>query len=179
MKQESAFRYGNTLAMSLIAAVLLLLVLGVATGRDIRHMGNLPGRLADSVTDPLAEADESAVPDTGTDAATLAIATQAPGMTVSVSHVALSSAGWVVVHEIDGGHVLNALGARRLDAGVHADVAVELLRMTDPGRTYAIILYADNGNKEFEIRGDLPMIDAGGNPLMQAFRTFGGGAGGQ
>jgi hypothetical protein len=63
-----------------------------------------------------------------------------------------------------------------VDGGAHTDVSVELLRATEPGGSYAVILYTDNGNKEFEIRGDLPVIDTVGNPVMQSFRTYGGSA---
>lgn len=171
-------QYGSSFAIGFAIAILALFVTGVFTGRDIRHMGTSraePVEIEESENDP----DETAVPKTGTDAATLSVAAQTAGMEARVAKVMLKTAGWVVVHEIDGGHVLNALGARRLDVGTHTNVAVELLRTTDPGHDYAVILYADNGNKEFEIRGDLPLIDSSGNPLMQIFRTYGGGAAGQ
>ena len=85
--------------------------------------------------------------------------------------------GWAVVHEVENGHVLNALGATRLDSGAHSDVQVELLRGTEPGGRYAVILYSDNGDKQFEVHADLTVIDTAGNPVMQSFRTFGGAAG--
>ena len=182
MKQEavkqSGSSLGSKLALGFGAVVLVLFLLGLFTARDIRHMGahrsDVPSPLFEDST--LGEEQDRNMPQTGTDSGTLTVVTQTPGLEARVQRMSASRAGWVVVHEVEGGHVVNALGARRIDAGVHEDVAIELLRATEPGREYAVILYADNGNREFEVRGDLPMIDTKGNPLMQTFRTFGGGA---
>lgn len=174
-------QYGNSVAVGFAIGILVLLTIGIFMGRDIRYMGGrvvVVPAVAGDVVPPVIDQDAE-VPRTGTDLGTLQIVIQTSGTQVHVKRVTVERAGWVAIHEIEGGHVLNALGARRLDAGTHNDIVVELLRATEPGREYAAILYVDNGNKEFEVRGDLPMIDVKGNPLMQTFRTFGGGAGGQ
>ena len=167
---------GSLWAIGFAAGIILFFAGGVLTDSDVRYMGTLRSNPQNSDESAI-KAEEEMVPQVGTDFATIVIDTQTPGITVLVEHVELNTAGWVVVHEIDSGHVLNALGAQRLDSGNHEGVVIELLRATDPGREYAIVLYSDNGNKEFEVRGDLPMIDVKGNPLMKAFRTYGGGAG--
>lgn len=163
----------STFLAGFAAGVLVLFVIGIVTERDIRYMGNRTA--ADTVEQDGAATDEEVGQITGM-AAALAVRDQSAGATTTVEQVEMSVPGWAVVHEIEGGHVLNALGATRLDAGKHENVSVELLRATEPGGSYAVILYTDNGNKEFEIRGDLPVIDISGNPVMKSFRTFGGSA---
>ena len=155
-----------------IAGVALILVLGIANERDIRYIG-VQHNTEDTQQNKI---DESVADHAAGMRAGLAVVDQASGMSVQVGNVEFAVPGWVVVHETEGGHVLNALGAARLDAGSYTGVIVELLRTTEPGGSYAVILYSDNGNKEFEIRGDLPIIDIEGNPVMKTFHTYGGAA---
>jgi DNA-binding beta-propeller fold protein YncE len=167
-------QYGTPFMIGFVFGVAFLFVFGVVTERDIRYMGF---RGEDVVVFNDVDLSDEKVQDINTATALVTVTDQMPGGAVSVERVEINEDGWVVVHETEAGHVLNALGAARLDAGTHESVRVDLLRETNPGGTYAIILYTDNGNKEFEIRGDLPMIDAEGNPVMQSFRTYGGAAG--
>lgn len=106
--------------------------------------------------------------------ATLSVADQSPGDTVTIESVTLNVEGWVTVHEIANGHVSNALGAARRDAGSHTDVSVPLLRDTASSSEYVIVLYEDNGNGMFDIRGDLPVLNHAGEPVMEAFETTDG-----
>ncbi len=96
---------------------------------------------------------------------------QAAGPSVLIEAVGLPRAGWVVVHEMIGSHIGNALGAARRDAGVHSLVSVELLRNTATTSPYAVILYEDDGDREFELRTDLPILAAEGDPLIAMFTT--------
>lgn len=167
-------RYGSSFAIGFVVGVLTLFTIGIVTVRDVRYMS--AGR--EDTSSKLGQLKEDAKETPGTAAvnesnkATLVVTTQTAGGHVSIEHVSLDAAGWAVVHEIEGGHILNALGAARLDIGDHQNVPVELLRGTTPDKEYAVVLYVDNGNKEFELRGDLPMIDKEGNPIMQSFRTY-------
>lgn len=100
----------------------------------------------------------------------ISVNAQSAGYTVTIAHVVLSANGWVAVHEVINGDVIgNILGAARRDAGSYDSVAVELLRSTEAGKSYAAILYQDNGNKEFDLSADLPLIDANGNPIVKRF----------
>lgn len=108
---------------------------------------------------------------TTTDNANLQVLSQDAGESVRVSRVSLPEDGWLVVHEVEAGHVGNALGALRRDKGEYTDMAIELLRATLPGKEYAVILYADNANKIFEIKKDLPIINSDGAPVMVTFKT--------
>lgn len=97
---------------------------------------------------------------------------QSAGRTVTVEHVALSQTGWIAVHEvIDGEGTGNVLGAARRDAGEYDNVTVNLLRATDSGKEYAIVLYSDNGNSEFDLKADLPITDEDGEPILVRFMT--------
>lgn len=101
----------------------------------------------------------------------LTVALQSAGAQVVVTNVTLPEDGWLVVHEITDAHVGNALGAARRDAGFYDVVSIELLRNTLPQTEYAVVVYADNGNKIFEIKTDLPVINSTGDPVMSTFRT--------
>jgi len=63
----------------------------------------------------------------------------------------------------------NALGAVRRDSGVSADVLVRLLRATVSGGTYAVVLYNDNGDRQFNLSQDFPLKDAEGKYVMSTF----------
>ena len=89
------------------------------------------------------------------------ISNQPAGRAVVVSEVTLPSLGWVVVHEVlPDGALGNALGASRREAGSHTNVIVDLLRGTEPSRTYAVVLYEDNGDKAFDLKADSPISGA-------------------
>lgn len=108
----------------------------------------------------------------GAGTSTITIATQGAGANVLVGAVSLPHDGWVAVHEIKGDVQANVLGAIRRDAGAYTELTVPLLRATVPGGTYRVVLYADNGDKEFSTKADAPMVDALGAPLTNDFTTL-------
>jgi len=97
---------------------------------------------------------------------------QDAGDAVFVKSVTIPENGWIVIHEVVDGHVSNALGAARFDAGAHTNASVPLLRSTIAGGTYVVVLYADNGNRTFELNADLPLVDESGNALIQEFAAL-------
>jgi hypothetical protein len=97
------------------------------------------------------------------------VSDQAAGGHVVVYDAHLSQDGWIVIHEVVNGHVANALGAALRNAGEYEQVEVQLLRGTEAGRAYVVVLYADNGNRQFDIRADQPLLDAVGDPIIQSF----------
>lgn len=94
---------------------------------------------------------------------------QKPGMTVVVSLVALGETGWVVIHDSDDGLPGRILGARRLQAGEHSLVTVELLRGTEEGHSYIAMLHSDDGDGEFNNKTDLPIMGFDDSPIMMEF----------
>jgi hypothetical protein len=165
----------STFLIGFAVGVVVLFLVGVVSGRDIRYIGENNNNQDTVVLDDLSNVVN--IEDDVVATSTVSVSDQMPGDTVHIDQVVLGMDGWAVIHEVEEGRVLNALGATRLDSGNHSDVLVDLLRETNPGGTYVVILYSDNGNKEFEIRADLPVIDTEGNPVMQSFRTYGGAAG--
>ena len=95
---------------------------------------------------------------------------QPAGSSAQVSVVVLAEAGWVAIQEDVNGELGNVLGAAWFPAGT-ASGSVELLRDTVPGNVYHVVLYHDNGNKEFELGVDEKLVDASGISLMDTFRT--------
>ncbi len=94
---------------------------------------------------------------------------QAPGMQVTLTAVSLEHAGWAVIHEDKSGKPGSILGAQRLDGGSHSNVVVDLLRATTAGGTYYAMLHSDNGDRTFDYKIDVPLVDGSGNPVMTRF----------
>lgn len=94
---------------------------------------------------------------------------QVAGRAVTATNVTLPVVGWLAVHEVRSGGVIgNILGAARREAGTYESVIINLLRGTTPDGEYAIIVYADNGNREFDLKADLP-IAQNGAPVVARF----------
>lgn len=107
------------------------------------------------------------------DGALLTIVDQPAGYAVIVAHLELPKSGWVAVHEVLPGDIIgNVLGAVRRDTGSYDAVVVDLLRATESGSSYAVVLYADNGNKEFDIRADIPITREDGTPIVERFAAL-------
>ncbi len=100
------------------------------------------------------------------------VASQGAGDSVLVKSVDLDSkydSGWVVVHELNGGVIANALGATRVDPGKSENVKVYLLRGTEHNKNYVVVLYKDNGDKEFSLKTDEPISNANKELVMSSF----------
>ena len=101
----------------------------------------------------------------------LAADDQSAGVTASISSVRLDDLSWIVIHEDDAGKPGRILGAKRLDAGTHAGVVVELLRGTEAGKTYYAMIHADDGDKAFDHKKDLVRVNEGGIPVAVSFQA--------
>lgn len=97
---------------------------------------------------------------------------QLAGNGVALEFVSVTQSGWVVVHESKNGELGNALGARRFDAGSYTDTTVVLLRDTEVGNPYIVVLYNDNGDKEFTLGEDKPLLDSSGNRIDAIFEAI-------
>ncbi len=93
---------------------------------------------------------------------------QKAGSVVAVTNVTLSQLAWIVVHEDANGAPGWTLGARRYDAGIHLG-EVELVKPTVSGKTYQVVIHADDGDKQFDLKKDLPVVDASGKYIMDSF----------
>lgn len=88
----------------------------------------------------------------------VSVSDQPAGDKVAVNSVYLPQMGWVAVRD-SSGHVL---GAARLDAGTHSDVQVDLLRNTEAGEHYQVLLYIDDGDKVYDLHKDTLLTNSDG-----------------
>jgi len=82
---------------------------------------------------------------------------QLAGKTVSIERAVLSQDGWLVVRENKNGEFGRILGAIWLPKGTTDSAVVELLRDTETGKDYSILIYSDNGDRQFSTEKDLPI----------------------
>ncbi len=108
---------------------------------------------------------------TDTQSSSISVVSQPFGSSVKVTAVNLETDGWVVVHEEKDGFITNALGAARLDSGLQKNIIIPLLRDTTQGARYWIVLYADNGDRQFDLKTDFPLRDSTNNPITDSFET--------
>ncbi len=90
---------------------------------------------------------------------------QKAGSTVTVATVTVAQTSWVAVRTADN----RILGAARLEAGSYTDVSVELLRATEAGQTYTVVVYTDDGDKMFDIHKDSLVAKADGSDVSSSF----------
>jgi len=93
---------------------------------------------------------------------------QPAGMDVKVSSLSLSETGWVGIRDGDG----RILGAGRFDAGSFENVAVPLLRATVAGESYQVLLYVDDGDREFDLHKDILISGPNGGVAGTNFRAL-------
>lgn len=98
---------------------------------------------------------------------------QAAGAAVSIAMVTLASDGWVAIHEDRGGKPGAILGAQRFNAGTKQSGTVELLRPTVAGGVFYAMLHADDGDKMFDVKKDMPLTDPQGSAIMMRFTATG------
>lgn len=94
---------------------------------------------------------------------------QGAGDKVYVPHVAVSAPTWVAVRENNNGVSGRILGAQRVDAGTHENILVDLLRPTSSQTMYAVVLYTDNGDGEFDPKADELVLQGDGEPVLSQF----------
>jgi len=96
---------------------------------------------------------------------------QPAGFKVIVDSVSLENVGWVAIHEDRDGELGNILGAYRFENGTHSG-EVELLRNTVEGGTYYAVIYNDDGDREFDHKKDVPLVDGLGNEIISEFKVI-------
>lgn len=138
---------------AVIAAVIVLIL--IAAGIFWARANRAPARNtpAKTATTTPATSTASIVIDerqatTAADGETVTADTQSAGPTVRASFT-LTHDGWVAVQDANGA----VLGAGRFAAGATSGI-IELLRPTVPGKTYTVVIYADNGNRAFDLYTD-------------------------
>jgi hypothetical protein len=145
-----------------IAIIAAGLIFGFVVGRAIK--GKEAGEIisdeqkATTTAETLIGKTEKNTPNLSTVAL---IGDQPAGKAVNVSKVSLSDNAWVVVREDANGEMGNILGAQWLPKGTVSETTVDLLRGTESGKKYYVVLYNDNGDRIFGMTSDFPMKNNG------------------
>ncbi len=123
-----------------------------------------------SITSPNRPTPDATTPAPATGA--VSVADQSAGSSVIIESVTVPPPGvWVAVREMNGNDLGNVLGAVRV-TGPRSTVSVPLLRATEPGSTYAVELYRDDGNDVFDLSTDSVYVDfTTGEPAVAYFTT--------
>ena len=102
----------------------------------------------------------------------ISVTDQPSGDSVLIESVTVPPPGvWVAVREMNGSDLGNVLGAVRV-TGPRSSITIPLLRATEAGSTYAVELYRDDGNDEFNLSTDSVYVDfATGEPVIAYFTT--------
>ncbi len=96
------------------------------------------------------------------------VTNQAAGTRVIVDEVKADAVSWVAIRDWSAGGFGNILGAKRVDAGASSLATVELLRGTQAGRTYAAVLYRDDGDRVFNHKLDR-LLETNGRVVAAVF----------
>lgn len=147
------------------------LVLGVlATAAWFLLQGTIISALP--ATPPVATS-SSPVAEPADTSGALTVSSQAAGMSVLVDAVTVPPPGvWVAVRDVNpDGSLGNVLGAARAHGPV-SGFEVPLLRSTEPGTRYAVMLYRENGDGVFDPQNDSVYVDFdSGVRVVQYFTT--------
>ena len=97
----------------------------------------------------------------------VSIDNQRAGSLVFIKHTEVSKPTWIAIREVVNDSIGNVLGAGMV-TGATDDVPVTLLRATKAGGEYAVFLYQDDGNGQFDSKKDL-LITQNGVPVAAEF----------
>lgn len=163
---------GNNKVAIGVIGLILGLVLGWLIGRDAVVV-NAPDRNAEETanqeTSMMVDVNGSQIQDAlfkesmmshESDSAIL-VNDQGAGSVATVASVETDVPAWVTVREDMNGVVGNILGASRVDAGSSNNIVINLLRPTEAGKTYRVVLFMDDGDRMFDHTKDAPIISDG------------------
>lgn len=105
---------------------------------------------------------------------TLVVGDQNFGDTVFVDNITLDRTSWIVVYEDNQGTAGSILGAQLYDTGAYEEIEVSLLRGTTPEAKYYVKIHADDGDRQFDFRRDVAVVDGDGVEVVANFMTGSG-----
>ncbi len=95
----------------------------------------------------------------------------ADSVAVLVSNASLRTAGFIVIHENNGGVPGATIGiSNLLQPGSHTNISIVANKLI-PGSTYIAMLHGDDGNGIFNETNDISLKDNAGNAVMAEFRV--------
>lgn len=119
---------------------------------------------ADAPTAPTARVQATATAVAGGE--TVTTSDQAAGSQVTISQATLTRPSWIAIKDTKGW----VIGAGWFAASGE-NLSVPLLRATKAGEVYQAVVYADNGDKKFDLHADTLLTSAEGAPLSSTFRA--------
>ena len=125
----------------------------------------------DTITEEVQDTKTGEGTTTGTTTTPITVTDQTAGDVVRVAVANMPKLGWLAVHEIKDGVIANALGASLRDKGEQKDINIYLLRPTVKGGEYAVVLYDDNGDRQFSLTSDSVATMPDGSFIMSKFKT--------
>jgi len=96
----------------------------------------------------------------------LSVLNQSAGASVTIDSMTLSRKSWIAVKDTSG----RILGAGLFAAGTPSG-DVSLLRNTLPGQRYEVLIYVDDGDKQFDLHKDMLVTAPDGSPISTAFNA--------
>jgi hypothetical protein len=150
--------------------VLVIVVVGLMWWIVRSPANTLGGGAKADVTTP-ASTDSSSSATSGSQTPTMSdeditVQNQGAGTEVTVAAVMLSEPSWIAIRDANG----RTLGAGWFPAGTHKNVQVPLLRTTASGQSYQALLYADDGDKKFDLHKDV-LITSDGSVAGTSFKV--------
>jgi uncharacterized protein YxeA len=103
-------------------------------------------------------------------AAVLEIPDQFPGSVVYVARVELPAGGFVVVRKLVDNQAADIIGSAFFDQNSRIG-NVDLIEPLIDGQFYAVQAYTDNGDAQFDVTTDKPVIRADGTILEVRFKA--------
>ena len=151
----------------LIGGVIVVLVVGglwFMTREATPPIDTTDTGAEDSDTAPI---DLTTVVSTTSDGESVSVSDQPAGDAIVVSNVTFTQSGWVTVRDDRGW----TLGAGRFEPGTHTNVSVKLLRGTVAGERYQVLLYIDDGERQFELEKEILVTRSDGSIAGTTFRA--------
>ena len=107
------------------------------------------------------------LPDTMTTATmgeAVTVPDQPAGTKVAIASMTLTRRSWVAIKDMNG----SILGAGLFPASATSG-SVPLLRRTEAGKRYEVLIYVDDGDKRFDLHKDMLVTDTDGSPVSSTF----------
>lgn len=153
--EEIESQRSNTRMMIVIGVVvLIILILGgwLFFGGKSSDDGDDRGARMEESDESIPESAGDAVvvqPTTAANGEALVVSNQSAGNTVLVTSAVVNAPSWITVRE--EGWILGA--ARIEESGTN--IVVPLLRGTEAGNNYEVVIYVDNGDRQFDHLSDV------------------------
>ncbi len=90
---------------------------------------------------------------------------QVAGMIVKIKEATLAQVGWIAGRDAEG----RTLGAGRFESGSYVDAEVPLLRATESGERYQVLIYVDDGDRAFDVHKDILVTHGDGSVAGSVF----------